>query len=151
MRRRIPTADALTRFAHIWHYRQDRRDIPGMEAMIAPKFLALWWASWGQSYEHSNWWYTCKGVIERILQEMDLIGTPAPRPSEIAMMRAERRMEDDPPRLFRNFYRCPSCSCLWTDEWSAMRDDDCPRCGKKHISPYESEDIEDAPPQSTSP
>jgi DNA-directed RNA polymerase subunit RPC12/RpoP len=42
--------------------------------------------------------------------------------------------------LFRNFYRCERCSNEWEDVWSATCDDDCPRCGARHMSPYKSED-----------
>ena len=45
--------------------------------------------------------------------------------------------------LFRNFYRCARCSHQWTDEWSAQCDDDCPKCGARHMSPYKSEDVQD--------
>lgn len=41
---------------------------------------------------------------------------------------------------FCNYYRCPNCSETWADEWSAMCDDDCPKCGARHISPYKSDD-----------
>ena len=44
---------------------------------------------------------------------------------------------------FRNFYRCASCSHEWTDVWSCQCDDDCPRCGARHMSPYKSEDEEE--------
>jgi predicted nucleic acid-binding Zn-ribbon protein len=47
--------------------------------------------------------------------------------------------------LFRNFYRCARCGHMWTDVWSATCDDDCPHCGARHMSPYESEDVEDSP------
>src|ERR1700751_4509627 len=50
--------------------------------------------------------------------------------------------------LFRNFYRCDRCAHEWTDEWSAMCDDDCPHCGARHMSPYKSEDV-DEPDAST--
>jgi DNA-directed RNA polymerase subunit RPC12/RpoP len=46
--------------------------------------------------------------------------------------------------LFRNFYRCGECGREWTDVWSATCDDDCPHCGERHMSPYKSEDVEDA-------
>jgi DNA-directed RNA polymerase subunit RPC12/RpoP len=56
--------------------------------------------------------------------------------------------------LFRNFYRCARCDHTWTDVWSATCDDDCPRCGARHMSPYKSEDVKDIPsvvdPHSTS-
>jgi len=42
---------------------------------------------------------------------------------------------------FRNFYRCPYCSTEWEDVWDSTCEDDCPSCGKRHIKPYESEDI----------
>jgi hypothetical protein len=47
--------------------------------------------------------------------------------------------------LFRNFYRCAHCDHMWTDVWSATCDDDCPVCDARHMSPYKSEDAEDAP------
>lgn len=43
--------------------------------------------------------------------------------------------------MFRNFYTCPCCGNEWQDEWSATCDDDCPKCGKRHISPVHSEDL----------
>src|SRR5437660_9571950 len=42
--------------------------------------------------------------------------------------------------LFRNFYQCARCGQEWTDDWSAMCDDDCPHCGARHMSPYKSKD-----------
>ena len=45
---------------------------------------------------------------------------------------------------FRNFYRCARCGHEWTDVWSAQCDDDCPRCGARHMSPYQSEDVEES-------
>jgi len=41
---------------------------------------------------------------------------------------------------FVNSYRCPECDHEWSDQWSATCEDDCPACGKRHITPYESED-----------
>ena len=43
--------------------------------------------------------------------------------------------------LFRNYYRCARCGHEWTHNWSATCDDDCPRCGARHMSPYKSDDI----------
>jgi predicted nucleic acid-binding Zn-ribbon protein len=45
---------------------------------------------------------------------------------------------------FRNYYRCTRCGHEWTDEWSAMCDDDCPHCGARHMSPLKSEDAEES-------
>ena len=45
--------------------------------------------------------------------------------------------------LFRNYYRCANCGGEWSDVWSAQCDDDCPHCGARHMSPYESEDVEE--------
>ena len=42
---------------------------------------------------------------------------------------------------FRNFYQCPDCHTKWQDEWSCICNDDCPKCGCRHIEPYKSEDI----------
>lgn len=41
---------------------------------------------------------------------------------------------------FRNMYKCPRCAHEWDDVWPAQCDDDCPNCGARHISPYDSED-----------
>jgi hypothetical protein len=48
--------------------------------------------------------------------------------------------EGEAESTFRNYYRCASCGCEWTDVWSCQCDDDCPRCGARHMSPYKSED-----------
>jgi DNA-directed RNA polymerase subunit RPC12/RpoP len=45
--------------------------------------------------------------------------------------------------FFRNYYRCVECGHEWTDMWSVQCDDDCPRCGARHMSPYKSEDVEE--------
>jgi DNA-directed RNA polymerase subunit RPC12/RpoP len=45
---------------------------------------------------------------------------------------------------FRNYYRCARCGHEWTDEWSAMCDDDCPNCDARHMSPLKSEDAEES-------
>ena len=42
---------------------------------------------------------------------------------------------------FRNYYKCASCGSEWNDDWSCMCDDDCPHCGARHMSPYESDDL----------
>lgn len=42
---------------------------------------------------------------------------------------------------FRNFYICPSCGHEWQDEWSSTCNDDCPKCGQRHISPDHSEEL----------
>jgi predicted nucleic acid-binding Zn-ribbon protein len=42
---------------------------------------------------------------------------------------------------FRNYYQCARCGSKWRDEWSCMCDDDCRRCGARHMSPYESDDL----------
>lgn len=35
--------------------------------------------------------------------------------------------------MFLNHYTCPTCNLQWEDEWSATCDDDCPRCGARHM------------------
>jgi hypothetical protein len=42
---------------------------------------------------------------------------------------------------FLNFYRCDRCRKFWTDEWSCMCDDECPHCGARDMTPFESEDL----------
>lgn len=42
---------------------------------------------------------------------------------------------------FRNHYKCPACGYEWSDVWSAQCDDDCPSCGKRHITPHTSDDV----------
>ena len=42
---------------------------------------------------------------------------------------------------FRNHYECDRCGSHWDDEWSCTCDDDCPRCGARHMSPYASDDL----------
>lgn len=43
---------------------------------------------------------------------------------------------------WRNFYRCPRCGHDWQDSWDSQCDDDCPECGCRHVSPYESEEVD---------
>jgi len=43
--------------------------------------------------------------------------------------------------MYLNHYRCPECDTEWDDEWDCMCDDECPECGLKNISPFESEDL----------
>lgn len=42
---------------------------------------------------------------------------------------------------FCNHYICERCGSTWTDEWSCTCDDDCPECGARHMSPFESDDL----------
>lgn len=39
---------------------------------------------------------------------------------------------------FLNEYTCCHCGNAWKDEYDACPDDDCPRCGARHISPHTS-------------
>jgi hypothetical protein len=45
---------------------------------------------------------------------------------------------------FRNYYRCDECGYEWMDEWSGEVDDDCRKCGARHMSAYESDDLTEA-------
>ena len=42
---------------------------------------------------------------------------------------------------FLNFYRCDRCERVWTDEWSCTCDDECPRCGRRDLTPFDSENL----------
>jgi DNA-directed RNA polymerase subunit RPC12/RpoP len=42
---------------------------------------------------------------------------------------------------YRNYYRCARCGYEWPDEWSCTCEDDCPHCGLRHMTPYESDDL----------
>ena len=42
---------------------------------------------------------------------------------------------------FLNFYRCGRCRKVWTDEWSCTCDDECPYCGCRDMSPFDSENL----------
>ena len=57
---------------------------------------------------------------------VDLLHEPRPEPGNAAS--------------FVNHYRCDGCGHVWQDEWSATCDDDCPECGRRHLSPFKSED-----------
>lgn len=59
-------------------------------------------------------------------------------PDFVGQFAAEK--EDD-EQWFRNHYTCPRCGHTWQDAWTAQCDDDCPSCGKRHISPTHSEDM----------
>ena len=42
---------------------------------------------------------------------------------------------------FQNHYRCENCGREWEDAWSSTCEDDCPHCGARHMSPYDSDDL----------
>jgi len=42
---------------------------------------------------------------------------------------------------FLNHYTCERCYRRWSDEWSCMCDDTCPRCGARDMTPASSEDL----------
>jgi hypothetical protein len=42
---------------------------------------------------------------------------------------------------YRNHYRCGDCRADWEDEWSCCCDDECPNCGSRNWSPYDSDDL----------
>jgi hypothetical protein len=42
---------------------------------------------------------------------------------------------------FLNFYRCDRCERVWTDEWSCTCDDECPHCGRRDMTPFNSENL----------
>jgi DNA-directed RNA polymerase subunit RPC12/RpoP len=42
---------------------------------------------------------------------------------------------------FLNYYICDRCDSPWTDSWSCTCEDDCPRCGSRHLTPFKSADL----------
>ena len=44
---------------------------------------------------------------------------------------------------FLNEYTCYRCEYEWSDEWSSIVDDDCPKCGARHCSPDESTEMDE--------
>jgi hypothetical protein len=42
---------------------------------------------------------------------------------------------------FLNHYTCYRCNRDWSDTWSCMCDDECPHCGARHATTYESEEL----------
>src|SRR5579863_2694718 len=44
---------------------------------------------------------------------------------------------------FLNMYRCERCEKVWRVEWSCTCEDDCPHCGLRHMTPFQSEDLTD--------
>ena len=42
---------------------------------------------------------------------------------------------------FLNHYECDRCDGRWTGKWSCTCDDDCPHCGARHMSPFDSKDL----------
>ncbi len=56
----------------------------------------------------------------------------------------QREDQEEEPLQFVNYYECPEnnggCGHSWEDVYNCQVDDDCPKCGKRHISPYNSSD-----------
>ena len=50
-------------------------------------------------------------------------------------------LEETRMAWFLNFYKCARCRRRWTDEWSCMCDDECPHCGARDMTPYQSEEL----------
>ncbi len=42
---------------------------------------------------------------------------------------------------YLNYYKCARCHRIWIDQWSCTCDDDCPHCGARHMSPYNSDNL----------
>ena len=49
--------------------------------------------------------------------------------------------DDEEIKAFENHYLCPDCQHEWVDLWCSQPDDECPKCHKKHISPYASFEV----------
>ncbi len=53
------------------------------------------------------------------------------------------REDEEVHKSIRSDYECPRCDVHWSDYWDSACDDDCPRCGMRHISPYDWEEEPD--------
>ena len=80
----------------------------------------------GDTWEDADFFDTIENFIEEEFQDLQV---------------TDEYNKPDEDLMFTNYYRCPSCTHEWSDQWSAQCDDDCPACGKRHISPYFSEDV----------
>lgn len=79
-------------FSQLWHRAQKAKNIERMEQLLQPKFLNLWWQCYlGAQHEAGmvQWRSTCLAAITQILERLNLVTPRPPRPSEIAMARAE--------------------------------------------------------------
>jgi Arc/MetJ-type ribon-helix-helix transcriptional regulator len=76
-------------------------------------------------------------VKDRLVGEYVIIETEA----DVGRHIGEDETDENEGASFRNFYRCVRCDNAWDDVWSCQCDDDCPACGARHISPYQSEDM----------
>lgn len=87
--------------------------------------------------------FTCAACGSRTHQEGEV--DKEGRWTEVCTACGKRHLvengEETDTQQFRNFYTCPSCGHEWHDEWSATCDDDCPKCGQRHISPVRSEEL----------
>ena len=78
--------------------------------------------------------------LRQKLAEMILAELEKPLPESDPEQNPE--LDDKVQMRWRNLYRCPRCKHEWDDCWDCQCDDDCPECGCRHVSPYESEEIE---------
>jgi len=44
----------------------------------------------------------------------------------------------------QSFYGCECCGEKWTEVWDSACDDTCPACGRRDITPYKSEEVDNA-------
>ena len=112
-------------------------------------FPQQWLVKGTISYENKDWQVVTRLVhasdpvmaARRAIQELEALDYDVY--GAIAMLNLAVG-SPSPPQVeqrFKNYYRCLTCSYEWTDIWSARCDDDCPACGARHISPYESDDL----------
>jgi hypothetical protein len=43
----------------------------------------------------------------------------------------------------RNLFQCPICEHEWSDIWTSEAAEDCPNCGARNVTPYDTEEAED--------
>lgn len=92
--KRPPTLKALDKFLGRWDKAQRSKSVPRMEKLLELRWLNYWWFAMVRAGQLGFApWVTMNYLhtVEMILQREGLIGTPPMRPSERAMMEAEKR------------------------------------------------------------
>lgn len=72
----------------LWFIRQREMNIEGMESMLSPEYIDIWWWTLQRATQPHHI-TAAKGALERTLQKAGLVSYPPERPSEAAMRLAQ--------------------------------------------------------------